>query len=271
MTSPARSPRVAYWRESRRRGRGLFAAACASLEEARGILTLAPDLLAFHPAFCARTPEGETGMLTGLAFPGNANEAALARAGALLPGCAPCPVAFGICGTDPLLRRPDALLDWKEQGVEGVCNFPTVGLADGLFREDLEAEGMGFAREAESLARARRLGLFTVGLACRPEAAAALRAAPCDVLILHLGLDAAALPRGLAASGGLLPAYLYAIRGREGSDPLVFLHGDAVSRPEDEAALGDLVAPGGPWDGLFAAGGRARVQKLQSLCPWART
>lgn len=270
MTQQARSPRVAYWRDSRRRGRGLFAAACASLEEARLALSLAPDLLAFHPAFRARTPEGETGMLTGLAFPGDANQAALARAEPLLSACAPCPIAFGICGTDPVLRRPNALLDWKEAGVEGVCNFPTVGLADGLFREDLEAEGMGFSREAESLARAHRLGLFTVGLACRPEEAAALRSAPCDVLVLHLGLDAAVLPRGLAASGGLLPAYLYAIRGREGSDPLLLLHGDAVSSPEDEAALVELVGPGSPWDGLFVAGGPARVQELHALCPWAK-
>jgi predicted TIM-barrel enzyme len=209
-------------------------------------------------------------MLTGLAFPGNANEAALARAEALLPACAPCPVALGICGTDPILRRPNSLLDWKERGVEGVCNFPTVGLADGLFREDLEAEGMGFSREAESLGRAHRIGLFTVGLACRPEEAALLRSAGCDVLVLHLGVDADTLPRGLADSGGLLPAYLYAVRGREGSDPLVLLHADAISGPGDEAALEVLAGPGSPWDGVFATGGPDRVQKLHALCPWAR-
>lgn len=269
MTSRPHSPRIAWWQEARRKGRGLFAAACASLEEARDALPLAPDLLAYHPAFAARGGDGETGMLTGLAFPGNANEAALAGAGALLPASAPCPVAVGVCGTDPYLARPHPLADWKDLGVEGLCNFPTVGLADGLFREDLEAEGMGFAREAGSLAEARRLGMFAVGLACRPEDAAALRSAGCDILILHLGLDATAMPRGLAVSGGVLPPYLYAIRGGEGPDPLLLLHGDAISDPADEAALRELVGSGRPWDGLFAVGGPARVRALRALCPWA--
>lgn len=269
MTPHAKSPRVAYWRERRRAQRGLFAAACATGQEAAEVLSLAPDLLLYHPAFCERGADGETGMLTGLAFPGNANEAARAGVTQLLPACAPCPVAVGACATDPSMWRPNPLLDWKEAGVEGICNFPTVGLADGLFRTDLEAEGMGFAREVQCLAEARRLGMFTVGLACRPEDASSLRAAGCDVLVLHLGLDVTATPRGLSAFETGLVSYLYAVRGGPGPDPLLLLHGDALGGPEDMRLVKELVSSGSPWDGLFATGGTERIRALRAMCAWA--
>jgi predicted TIM-barrel enzyme len=226
-------------------------------------------MILYHPAFCERGEDGETGMLTGLAFSANANEAALASAKDILPACAPCPVAVGACATDPSMWRLQPLLEWKEAGVEGLCNFPTVGLADGLFREDLEADEMGFSREVQCMAEARRMGMFTVGLACHPDDASSLRMAGCDVLILHLGLDAAAMPRGLASSDALLPPYLYAIRGGNGPSPLLLLHGDALAGPADEAAASDLVGSGSPWDGIFAAGGPERIRFLRSICSWA--
>jgi hypothetical protein len=77
------------------------------------------------------------------------------------------------------------------------------------------------------------------------------------------------MPRSLASAGAILPPYLYAIRGGVGPDPLLLLHADALSGPEDEAAVRELVSSGRPWDGLFAVGGPDRIRALHGLCPWA--
>ena len=81
---PDPSPRVRYWREQRRRGVPLFAAACASPAEAAACLPLAPDLILFHPAFASAGAAGESGMLVGLAPLHNANDEAPEEFAALL-------------------------------------------------------------------------------------------------------------------------------------------------------------------------------------------
>jgi len=257
--------RVEYWLEKRRRGRGLFAAACRDAAEAAALLPLSPDLLVHHPAFRDRGPEGETGMLSALGHMGNANAEAAAGVFPLLPLCAPCPVALGVLGSDPFLLGRTALADWKARGLEGLANFPTVTLVDGLFRADLEAEGLGFAREAEFLRLARQEGLFTAGFASRADEAAELAELGCDLLILHLGLNAASEPRGLAAHAGALAAGLAAARGRRRVDPLVLLHADALATREDEAAWRSQQESALGCDGLFAAGGVPRIQALHGL------
>ena len=40
-------------------------------------------------------------------------------------------------------------------------NFPTVGLIDGMFRQDLEETGMGYALEVEMIRAARALEMLT--------------------------------------------------------------------------------------------------------------
>ena len=44
----------------------------------------------------------------------------------------------GVCGTDPFRLMPVFLEEIKRLGFAGVQNFPTVGLIDGLFRQNLE-------------------------------------------------------------------------------------------------------------------------------------
>lgn len=257
--------RVEYWQEKRRRGRPLFAAACRDAAEAAALLPLSPDLLVHHPAFRDRGPDGETGMLSALGYMGNANAEAARGVFPLLPLCAPCPVALGVLASDPFLLGRTAVADWKARGLEGLANFPSVTLVDGLFRADLEAEGLGYAREAEFLRLARQEGLFTAGFASRPDEAAQLAEAGCDLIVLHLGLNAASEPRALAANPGVLAAALAAARGKRRPDPLVLLHSDALCTREDEHAWRSLAEPAMGCDGLFAAGGTPRIQALHGL------
>lgn len=54
------------------------------------------------------------------------------------------PVLAGVCATDPFRRMEYFLRQLETIGFCGVQNFPTVGLFDGNFRQNLEETGMGY-------------------------------------------------------------------------------------------------------------------------------
>lgn len=54
------------------------------------------------------------------------------------------PVLAGVCATDPFRRMDYFLKQVESIGFSGVQNFPTVGLYDGNFRQNLEETGMGY-------------------------------------------------------------------------------------------------------------------------------
>ena len=67
----------------------------------------------------------------------------------------------GVNGTDPF-RLMDRFLDeLKAMGFAGVQNFPTVGLIDGVFRQNLEETGMGYDLEVEMIRLAAERDLLT--------------------------------------------------------------------------------------------------------------
>lgn len=256
----APSPRVKYWRDKFQGGGTLFVAACASAAEAEGCLAMAPDLIVFHPGFPLRHDPVGTGMLGALEPMGNANEAAALDFPPLPALCAPCPVAMGVCGTDPFLLPVSAFPAWRKAGLEGIANYPTIGLTDGLFRSDLESSGFGIAQEIDCLRQARDAGFFTLGFVSRPEEAAAFAGAGCDALVLHLGLTPGYAPRPLAtALGDAWAQYMSAL---EGKDPLLLLHGEHLTGADDHAAWTSLVRERA---GLFAMGGLERIEALRAL------
>ena len=67
----------------------------------------------------------------------------------------------GVCGTDPFRLMPVFLDELKRIGFTGVQNFPTVGLIDGTFRQNLEETGMGYGLEVDMIRLARELDLLT--------------------------------------------------------------------------------------------------------------
>src|SRR3989441_11562374 len=89
------------------------------------------------------------GSLAGLMPYGDANAIVVEMAAEVLPVVEVTPVLAGVCGTDPFRLMRVFLRQLKEIGFSGVQNFPTVGIVDGLFRQNLEETGMGFDREIE--------------------------------------------------------------------------------------------------------------------------
>src|SRR5579862_1467345 len=101
------------------------------------------------------------GSLSGMMPYGDANAIVMDMAREVLPIVKDTPVLAGVCGTDPFRLMPRFLLEVKAAGFSGVQNFPTVGLIDGAFRQNLEETEMGFDKEVEMIRQARELDLLT--------------------------------------------------------------------------------------------------------------
>jgi len=128
------------------------------------------------------------GSLAGLMPYGDANAIVVEMAAEVLPVVRHTPVLAGVCGTDPFRLMPVFLRQLRDIGFAGVQNFPTVGLIDGTFRQNLEETGMGYALEVEMIGQAHELGLLTTPYVFSPEDAQAMAGAGADVLVAHMGL-----------------------------------------------------------------------------------
>jgi predicted TIM-barrel enzyme len=179
------------------------------------------------------------GSLAGLMPYGDANAIVVEMAAEVLPVVKETPVLAGVCGTDPFRLMPVFLRQLKEIGFSGVQNFPTVGLIDGTFRQNLEETGMGFALEVEMIREASRLGLLTAPYVFTPEQARAMTEAGADVLVPHMGLTTggsigAETARTLDECVELIQAMRdAAVEVRP--DVLVLCHGGPIAEPEDAA------------------------------------
>jgi predicted TIM-barrel enzyme len=128
------------------------------------------------------------GSLAGLMPYGDANAIVVEMAAEVLPVVRNTPVLAGVCGTDPFRLMPVFLAELERLGFAGVQNFPTVGLVDGTFRQNLEETGMGFALEVEMIRKAHGLGLLTTPYVFDADQARAMAEAGADVLVPHMGL-----------------------------------------------------------------------------------
>ncbi len=135
-------------------GGGAGTGLSAKCEEAGGI-----DLIVIYNS--GRYRMAGRGSLAGLLAYGNANDVVLEMAREVLPVVKKTPVLAGVNGTDPFLILDDFLHRLGELGFSGVQNFPTVGIIDGLFRQNLEETGMGYGHEVEMIRAAHEHDLLT--------------------------------------------------------------------------------------------------------------
>ncbi|HYA43769.1 MAG TPA: phosphoenolpyruvate hydrolase family protein, partial [Syntrophobacteraceae bacterium] len=123
-------------------GGGAGTGLSAKCEEAGGI-----DLIVIYNS--GRYRMAGRGSLAGLLAYGNANDIVMEMASEVLPVTRNTPVLAGVNGTDPFCIFDDFLDRLKAVGFAGVQNFPTVGLIDGIFRQNLEETGMGYGLEVD--------------------------------------------------------------------------------------------------------------------------
>lgn len=177
------------------------------------------------------------GSLSGMMPYGDANAIVIDMAREVLPVVRNTPVLAGVCGTDPFRIMKLFLREVQAAGFSGVQNFPTVGLYDGNFRQNLEETGMGFGLEVDMIRQARALGLLTCPYVFTEDEARDMARAGADVLIPHMGLTTkgtigARTAMTLDDAARRVQGLCDAAKGVR-SDILVLCHGGPISEPED--------------------------------------
>lgn len=128
------------------------------------------------------------GILAGLMPYGDANAIVMEMAGEVLTVVKHTPVLAGVCGTDPFRQMTHFLREVKDIGFAGVQNFPTVGLIDGVFRQNLEETGMSYDLEVKMITIAHQYELLTTPYCFTPKDAEKMAEAGADIIVAHMGL-----------------------------------------------------------------------------------
>lgn len=177
------------------------------------------------------------GSLAGLMPYGDANQIVVEMGNEVLTIVKDTPVLAGVCGTDPFRNMDVFLKQLKEQGFTGVQNFPTVGLTDGQFRQNLEETGMGYGLEVEMIRKAHNIGLVTSPYVFSEEDAIRMAEAGADILVAHVGLTTkGAIGAQTAMSIDDAVELVQKIHDAGKSvnpDIIVLCHGGPISEPED--------------------------------------
>ncbi len=162
-------------------GGGAGTGLSAKCEEAGGI-----DLIVIYNS--GRYRMAGRGSLAGLMAYGNANDIVVEMAREVLPVVRSTPVLAGVNGTDPFMIPDHFLRRLADLGFSGIQNFPTVGLIDGTFRENLEETGMGYALEVDLIKAASELDLLTTPYVFDADQARDMTRAGADLIVCHMGL-----------------------------------------------------------------------------------
>jgi predicted TIM-barrel enzyme len=189
---------------------------------------------------------GGRGSLAGMMPYGDANAIVMDMAREVLPVLKHTPVLAGVCGTDPFRVMKLFLRDVDAAGFSGVQNFPTVGLFDGKFRQNLEETGMGYGLEVDMISAAHELGMLTTPYCFNPDEAAAMAKAGADILIPHMGLTTkgtigAETSVTLEESARAVQAMHNAAK-RVNPEILVLCHGGPIAEPADAQYILDHTA-----------------------------
>ena len=202
------------------------------------------------------------GSLAGLLSYGDANQIVVEMGSEVLPVVKDTPVLAGVCGTDPFRVMSRFLKALKDQGFNGVQNFPTVGLIDGVFRQNLEETGMGYGLEVDMIRKAHELDMVTCPYVFDAEQARAMAEAGADCLVAHMGLTTkgsigAETAKTLDDCIPLIREIIAA--GREvNPNIMVICHGGPIADPEDAAYIIRNVPE---IDGFFGA---SSIERLAS-------
>lgn len=240
-------------------GGGAGTGLSAKWEEAGGI-----DLIVIYNS--GRYRMAGRGSLAGLMAYGNANEIVVEMAAEVLPVVKHTPVLAGVNGTDPFIDMEVFIAELKRIGFAGVQNFPTVGLIDGVFRQNLEETGMSYSLEVDCIAEAHRQDLLTTPYVFSEDDAAAMTEAGADIIVCHLGLTTggsigAETALTLADTIPKIEAWSAAARNVR-DDVIVLVHGGPIAMPDDAAYV---LANAQGVHGFYGASSMERLPVEQAL------
>jgi len=215
-------------------GAGAGTGISAKAAEAGGV-----DLLIIYNS--GRYRMAGRGSLSGLLAYGDANQIVVDMSREVLPIVRDTPVLAGVNGTDPFRIMENFLDELKALGFAGVQNFPTVGLIDGVFRQNLEETGMGYGLEVDMIRLAAQRGLLTAPYVFDVDQAVAMTEAGADIIVPHMGLTTAGtIGARTALTLEESARRVQAMRDaavRVNPDVIVLCHGGPIAEPEDAAYI----------------------------------
>ena len=177
------------------------------------------------------------GSLAGLLSYGDANQIVVELGAEVLPVVKETPVLAGVCGTDPFRVMDIYLQQLKDQGFSGVQNFPTVGLIDGVFRQNLEETGMGYGLEVDMIRKAHELDMLTCPYVFDAEQSAAMAEAGADIIVAHMGLTSKGTigAKTVLSLDDCIPRIKDIIKAARDVNPdvMVICHGGPIAEPKD--------------------------------------
>jgi len=264
MAAPTRDEVLANFRAMIDRnepivGGGAGTGLSAKWEEAGGI-----DLIVIYNS--GRYRMAGRGSLAGLLAYGNANEIVVDMAKEVLPVVKHTPVLAGVNGTDPFMSLDVFLPELERLGFAGVQNFPTVGLIDGVFRQNLEETGMGYGVEVEMIAAAHSRGMLTTPYVFSAQDAIDMTNAGADIIVCHMGLTTggsigAETALTLDDCIGLIDEWAAAARSVR-DDVIVLCHGGPIAMPDDAAYV---LSRATGINGFYGASSMERLPAEQAL------
>ena len=200
------------------------------------------------------------GSLAGLLPYGDANAIVQEMAAEVLPVVQDTMVLAGVCGTDPFRLMPVLLKKLKAMGFDGVQNFPTVGLFDGVMRTNLEETGMSYGLEVDMIGEAHKLDMLTCPYVFEPNDARAMAEAGADVLVPHMGLTTkgsigAETALTLEDSAKRVQAMRDAAV-QVNPDIIVLCHGGPIAEPQDAQFILDNT------EGIAGFFGASSIERL---------
>lgn len=240
-------------------GAGAGTGISAACEEAGGV-----DLIVIYNS--GRFRMAGRGSLAGLMPYGNANEIVREMAGEVLTVVRHTPVLAGVCATDPFMLRDHFLGELKALGFAGIQNFPTVGLIDGVLRQNLEETGMSYQLEVDCIARARELDMLTTPYAFTVDEATLMARAGADVVVAHMGLTTS----GAVGARTALPLDECVVRVQRiidvvkeiRADAFVLCHGGPIATPDDAR---QMFARCRGLDGFYGASSMERLPTERAI------
>lgn len=152
------------------------------------------------------------------------------------------PVIGGVEAWDPLKLDLDSLLDrFREVGYSGVINYPTISTMGDTWRDRRGRVGLGFEREVEMIALARKKDIFTMAYVATPADAESMAKAGADCIVPHVGATRGGLV-GHDAGQGIQKAIqrineINAAALSINPNLILLAHGGEVAEPEDTSEV----------------------------------
>lgn len=237
--SMGRAELLARFRENIEKGIPIIGAGAGTGLSAKSVEAGGADLIVIYNS--GRFRMAGRGSLAGMLPYGDANAIVMDMSREVLPVVKHTPVLAGVCGTDPFRMMPVFLRQVKEAGFAGVQNFPTVGLFDGVFRQNLEETGMGYGLEVEMIRLAHEMDLLTTPYVFNPDEARKMAEAGADILVPHMGLTTSGTIGAQTAvtleEAAVQVQAMHDAAKDVNPDVIVLCHGGPIAEPDDAAYI----------------------------------